>query len=130
MNVCEEIQDVLVDFHDKKKHIGLSNTSSILVVRAFDDLNLPTEFQISIGDKGDSISQQEILSFSEVFGLFPCHQDNHEGFYYNHNLIVNFPTSTKSHSNHVEVYENIGFMINNIIKNLRGEEKNLKILKD
>ena len=37
MNVCEEVQDVLVDFHDKKKHIGLSNTSSILALRAFDD---------------------------------------------------------------------------------------------
>ena len=44
MNVGEEVQDVLKDFHKEKKHIGLSNTTSILAVRAFDDFNLPTEF--------------------------------------------------------------------------------------
>ena len=44
MNASEEVQDVLVDFHLNKKYIGLSNTFSILAVRAFDDFNLPTEF--------------------------------------------------------------------------------------
>ena len=53
MNASEEVQDVLKDFYKEKKHIGLSNTSSILAVRAFDDFDIPTQFQIALGDKGE-----------------------------------------------------------------------------
>ena len=44
MNVNEKVQSVFIDFYENKKYIGLSDDSSILALRALDDINLSTEF--------------------------------------------------------------------------------------
>ena len=57
MNVNNEVKNVLKDFHKQKKHIGLSNASSILAVRAFNDSKILPEFYITLGKKGEQFSE-------------------------------------------------------------------------
>ena len=43
-------------------------------------------------------------------------------------ILLKIPVTKKHNLNNLEIYENLGFLIDNIIKNYKGEVKDLKYL--
>jgi len=74
------------------------------------------------------MTQEDVISFTEIFGLTPYSGGAYEASVSKNILLIKIPARQKSNSNHLEIYENIGLLIDNIIKNYKGEVKDLKVL--
>ena len=70
-----------------------------------------------------------MISFTDIFGLVPFSGGAYEASAPKNIILVKIPATLKSNSNHLEIYENIGLLINNIIRNYSGEVKDFKDLK-
>ena len=71
-----------------------------------------------------------MISFTDIFGLVPFSGGAYEASAFKNIILVKIPSKYKSNSNHLQIYENIGLLVKNIIKNYSGEVKDLKLLKD
>ena len=76
------------------------------------------------------MSELDVIQFSDIFGLTPYSGGAYEATVSKNIILLKIPTTQDGNSNHLEIYENIGFLIENIIRNYRGEVKDLKVLKD
>ena len=76
------------------------------------------------------MSTQEEIQFSDIFGLAPYKEGDPEPAYSKNIILLKIPATQKDNSSHLEIFENIGFLIDNIIRTYKGDVNDLKVLTD